>query len=223
MAKPDIEAVLFDLDGTFADTAPDLGAALNRLLVEEGRPPLAFDVFRPHTSAGTRGMLRAGFGIAPEDPAYAALAERFLAHYTAALCVHTVLFEGMVELLMELEAQGVAWGIVTNKPARFTLPLMAALGYGERAACIVSGDSAPRPKPYADPILLGCAQIGIEPARCLYVGDDLRDIQAGQSAGTGTVAAAWGYLGADTPITEWGADSLVAHPLEILDLLANRY
>jgi phosphoglycolate phosphatase len=219
MANQAIEAVLFDLDGTFADTAPDLGAALNRLLAEEGRPPLAHAIFRPHTSAGTRGMLRAGFGITPDDAAYAALAERFLAHYTAALCVDTVLFEGMVELLGELEARGLSWGIVTNKPARYTLPLMAALGYAERAACLVSGDSAPRPKPFPDPILLGCAQIGIEPARCLYVGDDLRDIQAGRAAGTGTVAAAWGYLGPGAPITEWGADSLIAHPLEILNLL----
>jgi phosphoglycolate phosphatase len=219
MADRRFDAVLFDLDGTFADTAPDLGAALNRLLKEEGRPPLDMDIFRPHTSAGTRGMLGIGFGITPDDPGYQGLAERFLAHYTAALCVGTVLFEGMVELLAELEGRGLAWGIVTNKPARFTLPLMAALGYGERAACIISGDSTPNPKPHPDPILLGCREARTEPARCLYVGDDLRDIQAGQAAGTGTVAAAWGYLGTGSPITAWGADSLVAHPLEILKLV----
>ncbi|MDD5297275.1 MAG: HAD-IA family hydrolase [Rhodocyclaceae bacterium] len=219
MARRKFDAVLFDLDGTFADTAPDLGAALNRLLAEEGRQALDMGVFRPHTSAGTRGMLGIGFGIAPEESGYASLAERFLAHYTAALCVDTVLFEGMAELVAELENLGLAWGIVTNKPARFTLPLMAALGYGERAACIVSGDSTPNPKPHPDPIFLGCLDAGTVPARCLYVGDDLRDIQAGQAAGTGTVAAAWGYLGTGVPIGEWGADSLVSHPLEILKLV----
>ncbi len=216
---PAYNTVLFDLDGTFADTAPDLGAALNRVLAEEGRPPVPHEVFRPHTSAGTRGMLGIGFGIKPEHPDYPALAERFLAHYSAALCVGTVLFEGMEALLQGLESRGHAWGIVTNKPERYTLPLMDALGYATRAACIVSGDSAPRPKPEPDLLFLACQLARREPARCLYLGDDLRDIQAGRAAGMTTVAVTWGYMGCDVPVEAWGADVIIDHPREILKLV----
>lgn len=213
------EAVLFDLDGTFADTTQDLGAALNRLLAEEGRPPVPHATFRPHTSAGTRGMLGVGFGITPDHPAYPGLAERFLAHYSVALCVGTVLFEGMAELLEDIESRGLAWGIVTNKPSRFTDPLMDALGWAERAACIVSGDSAARPKPHPDPLLFASDRLGLLPERCLYVGDDIRDIHAGRAAGMATVAAAWGYLGCGEPVEAWGADLIAAHPLDVLALI----
>lgn len=212
-------AVLFDLDGTFADTALDLGAALNFLLRQEGRPEVLHEDFRPHTSAGTRGMLRVGFGITPDDAAYAGLAERFLARYAATVCERTCLFEGVVELVTRLEARGLAWGIVTNKPARFTEPLMAALGYGQRAGCIISGDSTPRPKPHPDSILLACERLGVAPAQSWYVGDDLRDIQAGRAAGLKTVAAAWGYLGVDFPIETWAADYTIQQPLHMLDFL----
>lgn len=219
--KRAVAAVLFDLDGTFADTAPDLGAALNKILVEEGRQPLSLAHFRPHTSAGTRGMLQVGFGIEPDDPCYGDLAARFLAHYGAGLCVDTVLFEGMPALIAELEAKNLPWGIVTNKPARFTDPLMQALGYAERAACIVSGDSAPRAKPHPDPLFLACSRIACIPEACLYVGDDLRDIQAGAAAGMRTIAAAWGYLGTGSPIAEWGADIIAEHPLVLVDAFHN--
>ncbi|MBT0961931.1 phosphoglycolate phosphatase [Denitromonas iodatirespirans] len=212
------EAVLFDLDGTFADTAPDLGAALNTLLQEDGRTPVPLEVLRPHTSAGTRGMLRVGYGLTPDAAPYAALAQRFLAHYSTTLCRQTRLFPGIHTLVCALEARGKRWGIVTNKPKRFTEPLLNALPLGPRAACVVSGDSTPRPKPAPDSLLFACEQLNIAPASTLYVGDDLRDIEAGRAAGMPTAAAAWGYLGLDHPIDSWGADWIVDSPEALLDL-----
>ncbi len=214
-----IEAVLFDLDGTLADTAADLGAILNRLRLEEGLEPLPAGTIRPHVSHGVRGLLRIGFALAPGDAPYAELNRRFLERYGQALCVGTTLFDGMAGLLDRLEGGGVKWGVVTNKTARFTLPLLEALGLARRSACIVSGDSAPRPKPAPDPLLLASAIVGAEPERCLYVGDDLRDVQAGRAAGMGTAVAAWGYLGDARPLEEWGADTIIQSPAEVLGLL----
>jgi len=212
-------AVLFDLDGTLADTARDLGGALNRLLAEECRPQLPFEVLRPHVSGGARALLRTGFGLTPADPGYGDFQQRFLAHYEAAICVDTVLFAGVDAVLDALDARGIAWGIVTNKVQRFTLALVAALGLADRAGCIVSGDSCPQPKPAADPILLACRLLGVPPSSCIYVGDDLRDVQAGKAAGTGTIAVRYGYLGDGPPIERWGADTIIATPQEILALL----
>lgn len=212
-------AVLFDLDGTLADTARDLSGALNRLLTEEDRPMLHYDVLRPHVSGGARAMLRAGFGISPDDSGYANLQQRFLAHYQADICAATVLFDGIAELLDELDRRAIAWGIVTNKSQRFTLTLAEALGLRHRAACLVSGDSSPRAKPDARPLLLACQLAGALPERALYVGDDLRDVHAGKAAGIPTVAVRYGYLGEGLPIDEWGADRVVATPGEILSLL----
>lgn len=214
-----IRAVLFDLDGTLADTAPDLGDALNRLLVEEGRPALAPEIYRPYVSQGSRGLLGLGFGLGPEDASYTPLQKRFLAFYEARICEGTRLFEGMAELLDALERRNILWGVVTNKPARFTLPLMEKLGLRDRAASIVSGDSTARPKPSPDPLLLACAEAGVAPAATLFVGDDLRDIEAGKAARTGTVAAAYGYLSGETPLEAWGADARINSPLELLALL----
>ena len=214
-----IRAVFFDLDGTLADTAPDLGGALNELLAESGRPALAHDVFRPHVSAGTRGMLGVGFGLNPDHAEYPDLASRFLELYSARLCVGTRLFDGMPQLLDELDRRDIRWGVVTNKPARYTEPLMECLGLAERCAAIVSGDSAPRPKPAPDTILLACEKSGVSPRLTFYVGDDLRDIQAAHAAGVRAIAAAWGYLGDGLPITDWNADATIATPLELLDLL----
>lgn len=215
-----IEAVLFDLDGTLADSAPDLGAALNLLLVEEGRTPLALAQTRPHTSNGVRGLLGVGFGIAPGDEAYAALAKRFLNHYENILCQGTTLFPGIHELLAALDERGVKWGIVTNKMQRFTLPLADSLGLRHGAACIVSGDSSPRFKPHPDPLWLACRAARVAPSRSLYVGDDIRDIQAGRSAGLGTIAAAYGYLGCDASPETWQADAIVTQTEQILELVA---
>ncbi len=213
------DAVLFDLDGTLADTALDLGAALNRLLAEEGRAPLTPEQTRPLTSNGTRGLLGVGFGIAPGDAAYADLARRFLEHYAASVCECTVLFPGVSQLLDALDERGVRWGVVTNKPHRFTVPLLEALGLGPRCACIVSGDSTPRPKPDPGPLLLGCSTANARPQRSLYVGDDERDIVAGRAAGMLTVAAAWGYLGVDAPPDDWNAHAIIDEPPQVLDLL----
>lgn len=214
-----VRAVFFDLDGTLADTAPDLGGALNELLVELGRPTLAHEVLRPHVSAGTRGMLGIGFGIKPEHQDYPELAGRFLELYAARLCVGTRLFDGMAELLAGLEQRGIAWGVVTNKPARFTDPLMAGLGLAQRCAAIISGDSAPRPKPAPDTLLLASEKTGVPPRLTLYVGDDLRDVQAAHAAGMRAIAAAWGYLGDGLPIQEWQADATITSPLDVLKLV----
>ncbi|MES2771047.1 MAG: HAD-IA family hydrolase [Pseudomonadota bacterium] len=220
--RPTIQTVLFDLDGTFADTAPDLAAALNRLRTELGLPSLALELLRPHTSQGVRGMLRAGFNLQPGEPVYRDFSERYLRYYSSAICVHTTLFPGIEALINELEARRIDWGIVTNKAQRFALPLLTQLGYAKRAACIVSGDSATHAKPSPQPMWLACALLACQAERTLYVGDDRRDIEAGQAAGMKTVAVRYGYLSEDpasTPIEHWGADYVVAHPDEIRALL----
>ncbi|MFT4171663.1 MAG: HAD-IA family hydrolase [Rhodocyclaceae bacterium] len=212
-------AVLFDLDGTLADTAPDLGGALNRVLHAHGRPEQALEVLRPYTSQGVRGLLRAGFGITPDDPSYADLANEVLAEYTAGICNETRLFDGMPELLDQLEQDGVTWGIMTNKHQRFTTPLMQALKLDRRAACIVCGDSTPHPKPAPDGLLLAARLIDRSAMDCLYVGDDKRDMDAAHAAQMIPIAAAWGYLGVDHPIDSWGARHILSHPAQVMDYL----
>lgn len=214
-----VEAVLFDLDGTLADTAADLGAVLNRLRHEAGQAPLPAESIRPHVSRGVRGLLGVGFALAPGDNSYPELHQRFLAYYGDSLCVATTLFDGVAELLASLEAENIKWGVVTNKTSRYTLPLVEALGLSRRAACIVSGDSSPRPKPAPDPLLLASTIAGVEPTHCLYVGDDLRDMQAARAAGMGAIAAAWGYLGDGLPLDEWGADTIIQSPADLIGLL----
>lgn len=214
-----IEAVLFDLDGTLVDTAPDLIGALNHLLVEEGRPELPAASLRPYVSGGTRALLGQGFGLTPEDARYTPLAERFLARYATHLCVESLLFPGIAELLDALDAQSIRWGIITNKGTRFTIPLVAQLGLDHRAACVVSGDSAARPKPYPDPMYLACTIAGVSPERCIYIGDDQRDIQAGHAAGMPAVVAAYGYLGDGPSYTEWQGDAVIHTPGELMPLL----
>lgn len=212
-------ALLFDLDGTFADTAPDLGAALNRLRGDLDLAPLPLDQLRPYTSQGVRGMLRAGLGMLPGDARYAEFYDRYLRFYSAAICVHTTVFPGIDALVSGLEARGTPWGIITNKTQRFTLPLLEQLGYAKRAACIVSGDSSPRTKPAPQPMQLACSLVACTPPDCLYVGDDLRDVQAGRAVGMATIAVRYGYLGDGDPIESWGADHLVEHAAEIAVLL----
>lgn len=208
-------AVLFDLDGTLADTAPDLAGALNRLLAERQRAPIPLAVTRKHTSSGARGMIGAGFGMKPDHPDYPALRDRFLELYESFICVDTILFPGMEELLRQLEAAGIEWGVVTNKAERFTFPLLEKLGITARAGCIVGGDTTARAKPFPDPLLHAAKLIDIDPRECLYVGDDLRDIQAAHAAGMRSVAACYGYLGDGEPPQRWGADLLIEHPLEL--------
>lgn len=214
-----VDAVLFDLDGTLADTAADLGAVLNRLRTEAGRAPLPEEAIRPHVSKGVRGLLGVGFQLAPGNDSYVELHRRFLAYYGESLCVATRLFEGIAELLDSLDARGITWGVVTNKTSRYTLPVMDKLGLVRRATCIVSGDSSPRPKPAPDPLLLASAIAGADPARSLYIGDDIRDMQAARAAGMGAVVAGWGYLGDDLPLEKWRADTILSLPAELTGLL----
>lgn len=212
------EAILFDLDGTFADTAPDLAAALNRLRDDLDLAPVAVEQLRSYTSQGVRGMLKAGLDMHPGDAPYAEFYQRFLHYYSQDICVATTVFPGIDEVLSRLEERGAPWGIVTNKAQRFTLPLLDRLGYAKRAACVVSGDSAPRAKPAPQPMRLACTLIAREAARCLYVGDDPRDIEAGRAAGMVTVAVRYGYLGDGLPIESWGADHVVDRAADIVAL-----
>ncbi|KRT55955.1 HAD family hydrolase [endosymbiont of Ridgeia piscesae] len=212
-----IRCVLFDLDGTFADTAPDLHQALNRVRAGEGLPPMPFAQVRPAVSHGSQAMIRVGFGLAPGNARYEALRRAFLDDYLANIAVHTRLFDGMEPLLDALQERHIPWGIVTNKPAWLTEPLMRQLAWGEQAACIVSGDTAAHPKPHPAPIYHACQQVGVEPFESLYVGDAERDIEAGRNAGTLTLAALFGYLTEDDRPESWHADGLIRHPLEILD------
>jgi 2-phosphoglycolate phosphatase len=209
-------AVLFDLDGTLADTAGDLGGALNQLRIARGLDPLPLNVLRPYASAGARGLIGVGLDVHPDDTDFEPLREAFLAAYTRCLADTTVLFDGVADLLYELTARGLKWGIVTNKPHRFTLPVMDGLGLREEAAVIISGDSTAHAKPHPLPLLTACEEMGVEPASVLYVGDDLRDIQAAKAAGMPSAAAAWGYIGHNGEIASWGADVIADQPLDLL-------
>jgi len=216
------EAVLFDLDGTLADTAPDLGGVVNILLEQEGRPQQALEMLRPYTSQGVRGLLWAGFGIDATHPEYEDLAQRFLDIYLQRLCLETRLFEGIPELLDRLEAMDLGWGIVTNKRMRFTDPLVKLLQLAPRTNCVVSGDTVAEAKPSPLPILHACQLLECRPERTLYVGDDRRDIVAGKAAGCRTVAVSYGYLGDSGPVHTWGADLIIDHPAELADYLAKQ-
>lgn len=214
-----VQTVLFDLDGTLVDSAPDLAGAANDLRSSRGLPAVPFERLRPMVGAGARGMVGAAFGYTPEDAEYEAIKDEFLARYAARLLTQTRLFPAVDELLERLEAQGLRWGVVTNKATRFTLPLVEGLGLDGRAATIVCGDTTPHAKPHPAPLLEAARQLGIPPAQCVYVGDDLRDIAAGRAAGMLTLAAGWGYLGAGDPIHAWGADLVLESPLQLLNWL----
>ncbi|MRW94428.1 HAD-IA family hydrolase [Duganella sp. FT80W] len=210
-------AILFDLDGTLADTAPDLAAAVNLLRTARGLEPTAYEILRPTASAGARGMIGASFGLTPDDEGYLELRDGFFNNYEAAIAVHSRLFDGVPALLTGIEAAGLQWGVVTNKSKRFTDPLLPQIGLGH-AACAISGDTTPHPKPHPAPLLEAARQLGVAPEQCWYAGDDLRDIQAGQAAGMLTIACGWGYCGSTEP-QDWQADHLCQQPSELLDLL----
>ena len=218
IASLPVKAVLLDLDGTFADTAPDMARAINAVRGHRGLLPLPITELRRYVSNGARGMVGAAFGVKPEDADFAALRQDFLLEYERAICVHTVLFEGMLEAITDLERRNIQWGIVTNKVARHSAPIMYALGFATRAACIVSGDSCARPKPFPDTLLHAAKLIQIEPAHCLYIGDDIRDIEAAHSAGMRSVAALYGYLGDSHPET-WSATMFIHTPGDIASLV----
>lgn len=214
-----IQAVLFDLDGTLADTARDLGAALNRLLAEEGLPPQPYSAIRPIASHGARGLVSLGFGIDREHPRFEEYRLRFLDHYEHSFADETVLFDGINSMLDGIAAKGLTWGIITNKPMRFTDRLVPALPFASPPAVTVSGDTVGVPKPDPAPMLHAASQIGIAPQHCLYVGDAERDIQAGRVVGMKTVLANWGYISAQDQPEQWGADISINHPLELLQHL----
>lgn len=215
--RPRPRAILFDLDGTLADTAPDLAAAVNKLRTDRHLEAAPYESLRPFASAGARGLIGAAFGMAPTDPDYGPLRDQFLQNYIAAISVKSTLFMGVTELLRELEIRGISWGIVTNKAGYLTELLVPQLGLSS-AGCIVSGDTTAYPKPHPAPLLEAARRISVSPEACWYVGDDQRDIEAGRAAGMVTAAAAWGYCGRSEP-QSWQADIVLDDPLHLLQLL----
>ena len=211
-----VEAVLFDLDGTFADTAPDLGAALNHVRVLHDLPPLPIAIIRPQASHGSQGQLKIGMNVEPGAKNYDELREAFLQHYEAHICDHTVLFPSMAALISELERHELPWGIVTTKPHRYTVPLMEKLGYAKRAACLVSGDTCARSKPHPMQLLHAAELMGIAPEDYLYLGDDLRDMEAAHAAGMKGIIAAYGYIDPAADLATWPAYGSVPTPLALL-------
>ena len=214
-----IKTVLFDLDGTLIDTAPDMAEALNILLQEEDKEALSYDIIRPVVSNGSIALVNLGFGDKVEENQLRYLKERYLEIYQERLCVDSTLFHGMETLLNNIEQQGMNWGVVTNKPEWLTNPLMKQIGLANRAACIISGDTTKNRKPHPEPMYLACKQANSKPAECIYVGDAKRDIDAGKNAGMKTITAAYGYIGEWEDINEWKADYIVANAEDILKFI----
>ncbi len=216
IARNSTSAVLFDFDGTLADTAADLSRALNRLRSARGLAELPLERLRPHASSGARGLIEAGLGIFPDHPEFRPLRESFLRHYADAICVDTRLFPGMDELLAALEARGLRWGIVTNKSTNLTRMIVKALKLEQRTSCVVCGDTTPHLKPNPASLLHAAKELALAPGDCVYLGDDLRDIQAARSAGMRSVAVEWGY-GVGLP--GWQADAVIARPGDLIEWL----
>lgn len=218
LSRP-LRAVLFDLDGTLVDSAPDLAGATNEMLLARALPPLPLEQLRPMAGAGARGMMGLAFQVTPQDQRFEALKAEFFDRYEARLLRETRAFDGVEALLEGLESLGLGWGIVTNKSERFALPLTAGLGLARRAVAVIGGDTTPHAKPHPEPLYEAARRAGLAPEECIYVGDDHRDILAGRAAGMQTVAVSWGYLGRGEPIEAWGADALAAQPQELLALV----
>lgn len=214
-----IKAVLFDLDGTLADTALDLGAALNRLLELHHLPIQPIHSIRQVASHGAAALIKLGTGFSTEDQEYHYWRQAFLDEYGRAFADQTVLFNGINELIHSLSMRQIKWGIVTNKPHRFTDLLIPELGFVHLPAIVVSGDTTDEAKPSTKPMFYACNQINIPASECLYVGDALRDIQAGRNAGMLTALANWGYIGDNEQIDLWGADHILTHPMQLLDII----
>lgn len=215
----DIAAVLFDLDGTLIDSAPDLGAAADKMRTDRGLESLPLALYRPMAGAGARGMIGVAFGLTPDDARFADLREEFFRNYESRMTEHTTVFDGVAELIADIDRAGFYWGVVTNKSARFTVPLTKAMPLFNTARTIVSGDTTPHAKPHPAPLLEAARQLDVAPERCIYVGDDERDIVAGRAAGMPTVAAAYGYLGKTADTGGWKADATIAVPGALLNLL----
>ena len=214
-----IQAVLFDLDGTLIDSAPDLGAAADKLRTDRGLPSLPLDLYRPLAGAGARGMLKVAFDMDATHPDYDTLREAFFRNYEAAMTERTYAFDGVAELLQALQDKGLRWGVVTNKMARFTDPLTQAMPLFASASVVISGDTTPHAKPHPEPLFEAARRLGLSPSHCVYVGDDERDIVAGRAAGMPTVAARYGYLGEKADVSAWQADWQIQGPLDLLQIL----
>ncbi len=213
------DVVLFDLDGTLVDSAPDLAGAANDLRADDGLPPLALEALRPMVGAGARGMIGVAFGVKPGEGRYDVLRAAFLARYAERLLQDTRIFEDVAPVLDRLDAACVRWGIVTNKALYLAEPIVSGLDLARRASVLIAGDSTPYSKPHPEPLLEAARRINVAPARCVYLGDDARDIQAGRSAGMASLAAAWGYLGQGAPVQDWGADAVIDRPAALLQWL----
>ena len=213
------QAVLFDLDGTLIDSAPDLGAAADKMRTDRGLPSMPLEHYRPMAGAGARGMLGIAFGMTPEHPEFMAYREEFFVNYENAMTERTVIFDGVPEMIEAIVLAGLPWGVVTNKSSRFTHPLTAAMPLFATAGAIVSGDTTPHAKPHPEPLFEAARRLGVDPARCVYVGDDERDIVAGLAAGMGTVAATYGYLGQQTDVARWNAHLHIDAPSALLKFL----
>jgi N-acetyl-D-muramate 6-phosphate phosphatase len=218
-----VSTVLFDLDGTLVDTAPDLGHALNLQLIRHGKAPLSDAAIRPFASHGSRGLVGLGFGITPAEPNFIAMRDEYLSIYDTVYTRSPVLLPGIADLLQAIEIKGLSWGIVTNKPRRFTVGLIDSMGlnFKNRASCTICGDDAPQPKPSPATLLMACKKVGVKPQNCMYVGDAERDIIAGKAAGMQTVVALFGYIDVSDKPAEWGADAMIKTPLELVDLITD--
>jgi N-acetyl-D-muramate 6-phosphate phosphatase len=214
-----VEAVLFDLDGTLIDSAPDLGAAVDKMRVDRGLSSYPLEHYRHMAGAGARGMIGIAFGLTPEHPEFEAMKEEFFVNYENCMTERTRIFDGVVDMIAALRANGLAWGVVTNKSSRFTDPLTSAMSLFSTAGAIVSGNTTPHAKPHPEPLFEAARRLSIDPGRCVYVGDDERDIVAGLAAGMGTVVATYGYLGQQTDISCWKADFHIDSPMDLLKFL----
>jgi 2-phosphoglycolate phosphatase len=218
LKRSDIRGVLFDLDGTLLDTAPDLIRVLNQVRVEQGRAPMPYDLARTQVSHGSSGLIRLGFPDLAGD-ALEALRLRLLELYSAQLSIDTALFDGCQTVLDELNSRSMPWGIVTNKPGFLTTPLLKSLGLDQCAGCVVSGDTLPQRKPHPAPLLLAASQLPLPPEQCLYVGDAERDVQSARAAGMPVLVARYGYLGPDDDPDSWQPDAMIDTPVQIIDWL----
>jgi len=221
-ARLDVRAVLFDLDGTLADTAPDLADAANRVRADRGLPPLPLEALRGYASHGARGLLKAALDVDRDDEGYEVLRESFLQYYAQGLCGSSRLFDGAAQVFDELDARGLRWGIVTNKAQRYTLPLATYLALTPRAGALVCGDTTPHAKPHPAPLLAAAKALGVDPAQCVYVGDAERDVTAGIAAGMKTLVARYGYFAPDEEPARWPADGAIESLMALLDWLPAR-
>lgn len=215
----DVRAVLFDLDGTLIDSAPDLGAAADQMRLGRGMPSKPLAEYRPHVGSGARGMLQVAFGMDAQHADYEQFKEEFFVHYANCMTQRTRPFDGVDLLVASLRSRGLLWGVVTNKAQRFTTPITRSMGLFDSASTVISGDSTSHAKPHPEPLLEAARRMSLLPAQCVFVGDDERDIRAGRLAGMTTVAARYGYLGAGADVGAWGADAEISSPLQVLQLL----